>query len=304
MSTPTLEIPDFFPTQFGTSWEHLLQQENSRLRETVSMDSDIRGKEKSYNQKGLSTMRKITTRNGKTIASVTDDEKRWIRTEAYDEVTHFDEWDNDLLGEIALPTSETVMAHAMAAGRTMDQVVIDAASGTAYTGETGVTATAFLAANQVSVSLSGASEGLTLGKLIAAKSILGINEAYGQDGNKNDELVLIVSQKQLDDLLTVTEVTNSDYAAVKALASGEIDNFMGFRFKRTELLTLNSSTDVRTCLAYVKSGIKLGVTTERSVKTVIRDDLNETLQIRTKIRLGATRMMEEKVVEIACDESP
>ena len=304
MSTPTLEIPDFFPTQFGTSWEHLLQQENSRLRETVSMDSDIRGKEKSYNQKGLSTMRKITTRNGKTIASETDDEKRWIRTEAYDEVTHFDEWDQDLLGEIALPTSETVQAHAMAAGRTMDQVVIDAASGTAYTGETGVTATSFLAANQVSVSLSGSSEGLTLGKLIAAKSILGINEAYGQDGNKNDELVLIVSQKQLDDLLTVTEVTNSDYAAVKALASGEIDNFMGFRFKRTELLTLNSSTDVRTCLAYVKSGIKLGVTTDRSVKTVIRDDLNETLQIRTKIRLGATRMMEEKVVEIACDESP
>ena len=304
MSTPTLEIPDFFPTQFGTSWEHLLQQETSRLRETVSMDSDIRGKEKSYNQKGLATMRKITTRNGKTIASETNDEKRWIRTEAYDEVTHFDEWDQDLLGEIALPTSETVQAHAMAAGRTMDQVVIDAASGTAYTGETGVTATSFLAANQVSVSLSGTSEGLTLGKLIAAKSILGINESYGQDGNKNDELILIVSQKQLDDLLTVTEVTNSDYAAVKALQSGEIDNFMGFRFKRTELLTKVTATDIRTCLAYVKSGIKLATTQERSVKTVIRDDLNETLQIRTKIRLGATRMMEEKVVEIYCDESP
>jgi hypothetical protein len=304
MSTPSLVIPDFFPTQFGTSWTHLLQQEESRLKETVSLDSDIRGKEKSYNQKGLATMRKITTRNGKTIASTTADEKRWIRTEAYDEVTHFDEWDQDLLGEIALPTSETVQAHAMAAGRTMDQVVIDAASGTAYTGETGVTATSFLAANQIAVNYGGANSGLTLAKLIKAKSILGINESYGQNGNKNDKLVLIVTQKQLDDLLTVTEVTNSDYAAVKALQSGEIHEFMGFMFKRTQLLTLNSSTDVRTCLAYVQSGIKLGITTERSVKTVIRDDLNETLQIRTKIRLGATRTMEEKVVEIACDESP
>jgi hypothetical protein len=129
----------------------------------------------------------------------------------------------------------------------------------------------------------------------------------GQNRSKDDTLHLIISQAQIDDLLeNVTEVKNSDYVQVKALQSGEVDNFMGFQFTRTELLTTTgaASTDVRTCLAYVKSGIVLGIGRDRSVKTTIRDDLNETLQIRTKMRMGATRLYEEKVVEIFCDESP
>jgi hypothetical protein len=305
MSTPILEIPEFFPTQFGTNFEHLLQQEVSRLRETVTVDMDIRGKEKTYNQLGTSAMRKITTRNAKTLASDRDDEKRWLRLDPYDEVTHFDEWDADLLGDIALPTSEVVQSHAYAAGRTCDEIVIAAASGTAYSGETGTTSNTLAASQQVAVNYSGANEGLTLNKLIAAKSILGINEAYGQNVNRGDSLHLIVSQVQLDDLLmNVTEVKSSDFANVKALVQGEVNQFMGFMFTRTELLTLVSATDVRTCLAYVKSGIKLGIGRDRSVKTTIRDDLNETLQIRTKMRMGATRMFEEKVVEVFCDESP
>ena len=130
MSTPALEVPEFFPTQFGTNWEHLLQQEVSRLRETVKVDMDIRGKEKTFNQFGTSAMRKITSRNAQTLPSDRDDEKRWLYLDPYDEVTFFDEWDADILGDIALPDSEAVQSHAMAAGRTCDQLIIDAASST------------------------------------------------------------------------------------------------------------------------------------------------------------------------------
>lgn len=306
MSTPALEIPEFFPTQFGTNWEHLLQQEVSRLRETVKVDMDIRGKEKTYNQFGTSAMRKITSRNGQTLPSDRDDEKRWLQLDPYDEVTFFDEWDADILGDIALPDSEAVQSHAMAAGRTCDQIIIDAASSTAAkSGESGGTSNSLGSGQQILVAHGGANEGLTLAKLIAAKSIFGINESYGQSRSNSDSLHLIVSQAQLDDLLeNVTEVKNSDYVQVKALMSGEVDNFMGFQFTRSELLTLVAATDVRTCLAYVKSGICLGIGRDRSVKTTVRDDLNETLQIRTKMRMGATRLFEEKVVEIFCDESP
>lgn len=306
MSTPALEIPEFFPTQFGTNWEHLLQQEVSRLRETVKVDMDIRGKEKTYNQFGTSAMRKITSRNGQTLPSDRDDEKRWLQLDPYDEVTFFDEWDADILGDIALPDSEAVQSHAMAAGRTCDQIIIDAASSTtAKSGESGGTSNSLGSGQQILVAHGGANEGLTLAKLIAAKSIFGINESYGQSRSNSDSLHLIVSQAQLDDLLeNVTEVKNSDYVQVKALMSGEVDNFMGFQFTRSELLTLVAATDVRTCLAYVKSGICLGIGRDRSVKTTVRDDLNETLQIRTKMRMGATRLFEEKVVEIFCDESP
>jgi hypothetical protein len=40
------------------------------------------------------------------------------------------------------------------------------------------------------------------------------------------------------------------------------------------------------------------------VKISIRDDLNETIQIRTKMLVGATRDQEECVVLVKCDESP
>jgi len=72
----------------------------------------------------------------------------------------------------------------------------------------------------------------------------------------------------------------------------------------TELLTLVTATDVRTCIAYQRDGVALGIGVEKSAKISIRDDLNETIQIRTKMLIGATRKEEERVVLVYCDESP
>ena len=119
-----------------------------------------------------------------------------------------------------------------------------------------------------------------------------------------DQLIFLVTQQQLDDLLVnVDQVSNSRYADVKALVNGEVNQFMGFTFIRTQLLELDSSTDIRTCIAFVSSGIAFSKN-GMSTKITVRDDLNETLQIRTKGRHGATRTEEEKVVAVYCDESP
>jgi hypothetical protein len=81
---------------------------------------------------------------------------------------------------------------------------------------------------------------------------------------------------------------------------GTLNTFMGFKFRRTQLLPV--ATNVRSVYAYVKSGIILA---ERGLKTHmdIRTDLSHSLQIRSVASLGATRMEEKKVVEIACDEA-
>jgi hypothetical protein len=104
-------------------------------------------------------------------------------------------------------------------------------------------------------------------------------------------------------LLRTTEITSADYNSVKALVDGSVNTFMGFKFRKTQLLPLTVSTDVRLCYVYVKSGIVLA---ERGLKTHmdIRTDLSHSLQIRSVASLGATRLEEKKVVEIACDESP
>jgi hypothetical protein len=301
------EIPDHYSDEFSANWLHLVEQSDGRLHTLVQQES-FKGKRKLLNFIGKSKARLITTRSGKTIASNHAFAKRKLSGREYDEVYQEDEWDETLLGDVSSPRSAVVKSHSGAFQRLFDEVVINAAIGTAYIGEDGEEPVDLPNSQKVVVGYIhggvGANSGLTLAKIIKAKSILGINEATGQSKPGSEMPIFVVTQKQLDDLLiNVDQVSNSRYADVKALVTGEVNEFMGFRFIRTELLPKDTATDVRTCIAFVPSGIAF-FKNEMSTKFVIRDDLNETLQIRSKGRAGAVRTEEEKVVAIYCDESP
>lgn len=306
-------IPEHYTTQFGLNWDYELQQLESRLREYVTVDS-ITGKEKSYNRIGTSTARLITTRNGPTVPSNETFDKRWIRLQAFESVSHFDEWDAQLLGTISLPTGQTVKSHAQAFDRQCDNLIIDALGGTVYDGATGVNPVTLPAAQTIwsnykdltSVGESteaGTMYNLTIQKLIRARQLLEQEEAY--DPRYGDQLCIAVTANQIAGLLSdAIEVQSSDYSAVKSLYDGQLNTFAGFRFVRTELLDATTETQLaRNCFAWVKSGVVLGFGKERSVRMAIRDDLSETLQIRTKMMLGTTRLYEEKVVRIRCSET-
>ena len=290
-------MPDHFTTQFDSNWKHLVQQKNSKLKEYVTIDS-IEGKEKSYNQLDATSMAQITDRSGDTRISNQTMAKRWIRPLQYDCAKLVDEFDEQLLGEVVLPTSPIIQSHAAAYARTCDKIIIDALGGTAFTGTTGTTATVLPAGQKIAANYveSGAvaNSGLTIAKLRAAKFLFDSNEV-----DEEEERILVVSAKQLQDLLRTTEVTSADYNTVRALVDGTLNTFMGFKFRRSQQLPL--ATDIRSCFAYVKSGIVLA---ERGLKTHmdIRTDLSHSLQIRSVASLAAVRMEEKKVVEIACDE--
>lgn len=304
-----LTLDQFYTTEFDANWQHLVQQGEGRVHSLVRQES-VKGKRKLLNFIGKSKARLITTRNGKTIPSNHPFAKRKLSLRAYDEVYHEDEWDEELLGDVTSPRSAVVMSHAMAFQRAFDQAVIDAATDDAYIGEDGDQAVALPSTQKIVVNYihggTGSNSGLTLAKIIGAKSILGKNEAAGQNKSAmmGSKLLFFVTQKQLDDLLVnVDQVSNSRYADVKALVTGEVNEFMGFTFIRTELLALDSATDIRTCIAMTSDGVAFAKN-DMGTKITVRDDLNETLQIRTKARLGAVRTEEEKVVAVYCDESP
>ena len=145
---------------------------------------------------------------------------------------------------------------------------------------------------------STANSGLTIAKLRQAKYIL---DAFEVDDD--EERIFVLSAKQLQDLLGTTQVGSVDYNSVKALVDGALNSFMGFTFRRSQLLDRVVATDVRSCYAYVKSGIILA---ERGLKTHmdVRVDLSHSLQIRSVASLAAVRLEEKKVVQVFCDESP
>ncbi len=293
-------LPEFFPTEFGTNWEHLLQQKLSKLKGVVRIET-VRGKEKKMNQLGAVEMSRVTVRAGDTRITDTPTAARWLRPFPYDKADLFDEWDETFLGEVVLPTSPVVQAHAFAYGRTCDRVIIDAGLGEAYTGETGVTPVNLPVSQTVAVNYvesgSPANSGLTVAKLRQAKFIL--DDAENAD---EDERIIAVTPAQIRDLLRTTEVTSVDFNTVRALVSGQLDTFMGFKFRVLNKQLFPFDTNTRTVMAYAKSGIVIA-DSGRKVHMDIRTDRSHSLQIRTVAALGGTRTQEGKVVAINCLES-
>ena len=134
--------------------------------------------------------------------------------------------------------------------------------------------------------------GLTIAKLREAKRILDANEAPAEDR------VLIVSSKEISDLLGTTEVTSNLFNSVRALVDGDVDQFLGFKVVRSELLGVSSN--VRTCVAYHKNAAVVVDGGKKSYMDILPTQ-SHALQIRSTAVLGAARLLEGGVVSILAD---
>jgi hypothetical protein len=201
--------------------------------------------------------------------------------------------DQDKLRMLIDPTSPYAINGANALGRSLDDIIISAALGTAQTGENGSTATVFDTTNQ-RINMGGT--GLTVAKLRQARRILAANEV----DLASEMLYIAVTAQQIDNLLGTTEVTSSDFNSVKALVQGDIDTFMGFKFIQIERLGLDGSGD-RRCFAWAKSGLHVGMWNDINTKISERADKSYAMQVYVKGTFGATRVEEKKIVEIICD---
>mgnify|MGYP001810253865 CR=1 FL=1 len=287
--------------QFGQNILMLSQQKASRLRNAVMMEPGIRGKRFSRDQVGSSSARRRTTRHGDTPLIETPHSRRWLTTVTYDWADLVDNIDK--LKNVEDPTNVYAQVGAAAMGRAMDDEIIDAFFATAVTGEEAGSTVAFPAGQQIAVNSwaygqGSGNVGLTISKLIEAKTLLDAAEAGTEP---DEERYIAVTAKQVANLLATTEVTSADYASVKALVQGQIDTFMGFKFIRTERLDVDGSS-YRRVPAWVKSGMCLGMVEDVVSRISERADKNYSTQVYAEMDIGATRMEEVKVVEIKCAE--
>ena len=290
----SVQITTAFVEQYKGNVEHLVQQKGSRLRDCVSVES-VTGKNAFFEQIGSTSAQVRTSRHSDTPRMDTPHSRRRVSLADYDWSDLID--DEDRVRMLIDPTGPYAKAAAMAMGRSMDEVIVAAADGTAYTGVAGGTSTSYAAANTIDVQVGvtpAADTGLNVGKLRAAKQVLDANEA------EDDARFCIINSKQLQNLLAETEITSSDYSVVKALVHGEINTFLGFDFKRTELIGTDANADHKV-LYWQQMGMKLAIGKEPQVKISERDDKNYATQVFTSMSLGATRMQEELVGYIECD---
>jgi hypothetical protein len=281
------QITTAFVQQYSANIQMLSQQMGSLLRDKVRLESVV-GKNAFFDQVGKVTAILKTSRHSDTPQIDTPHARRRVSLADYEFADLIDQQDKVRL--LIDPTSSYAQAAAMAMGRAMDDVIISAALGTAFTGETGSTSTAN--AN----SIAHGSTGLTIAKLRSAKETLDLGSV-----DPSIPRFIIVSPKQITDLLGTTEVTSSDFNTVKALANGEINSFLGFNFIVSNRLSLSGST--RSCIAFAQDGIALAVGKDVQARIDERADKSYATQVYYCMSIGATRMEEAKVVEVQATES-
>src|SRR6056300_1752307 len=140
------QITTAFVQQYSNNVQMLSQQKGSLLRSAVDVETVV-GKNAFFDQVGSALAGKRTTRHADTPQMDTPHARRRVSLVDYEYADLID--NQDKVRMLIDPTSAYAMAAAAAMGRAMDDVIISAALGTAFTGETGSTSTSFAAGNQI-----------------------------------------------------------------------------------------------------------------------------------------------------------
>jgi hypothetical protein len=283
------QVTTAFVQQYSANVQMLSQQMGSRLRDAVRVEN-MTGKNAFFDQVGKATAQKRTTRHADTPQIDTPHARRRVSLVDYEYADLID--DQDKVRMLIDPTSAYAQAAAAAMGRAMDDEIIAAALGTAFTGETGSTSTALPAAQQIA---NGGAD-MSLAKLRQAKKILDLS-----DVDPSIPRYIACGPDQIEALLADTNVTSSDFNTVKALVQGEVNQFMGFNFIVTNRLA--KSGDIRSCFAWAEDGLALAVGRDVMARIDERNDKGYATQVYYCMSIGSTRMEEEKVVQIDCDEA-
>lgn len=297
----SFSITQAFRNQYNDNVQMAVQQMGSRLRPYVTEDR-LAAQYGFYERLNPTQAYIRTTRHGDVKYADTIHSRRRATLQDVEWADLIDRQDTIRSGIDF--QSPYVMNAAFAIGRQIDQFIINGAIGTSYTGAAGNTPVTLPSSQVVPVNYvetgTATNSNLTIQKLRAARLILEKNEAI-MDG---EPIVLVFTASQEQSMLRTIETQNIQYNTVRTLVNGRLETFMGFDPVRTQLLPFDASgATYRTCLVFPKSAIYMtvGKDVETSVDRIATK--GNSIQVLAQMTCDATRMYEEKVVSILCDEN-
>lgn len=297
----SFQVTEAMVQQYGTNFRQLYQQRQSRFAAWCQMEGGIVGQSKSVERVGKAEAYDITSRHADTKYVEVPHSRRWLDLQDKGWAELVDEMDK--IRMLADPTSPYSALAVAALNRAKDDIILAAARGNART-NTGLIP---LPSSQ-KIAVGGTS--LTLAKLLTAKEILDSNEVDddqsmgmdGQSASAQATRVMAVNSKMLTNLYGTTEIKSVDYNSVKALAQGQIDTFLGFKFVRTERLFRDVAATTRFGIAYSKSCVALGIGKDIVSSIDVLPGKNYSAQVYARMSIAAARLEDEGVVEIGCLE--
>lgn len=304
-------VTNSFVQQYSTNVAMLLQQQTSRFRDAVQVQTITGAKAATLvDQFGSVTPVKNMGRHSDTPLIGVPQDRRWVYPNDYDWADLID--NQDKLRMLIDPTSPYAMAGAMAMNRAIDDEILLGIFNSNNTGETGATATGLLSAynsgSQVVASTTGSGatqSGLNIAKLRAAKKLL----MRAEIDIDNEPIYLAITADDHDSLLNEAQAISLDYNTKPVLVDGRITQFMGFQFIHSERVPggisavsgLPSVTggDSRYLPFWCKSGVAVGMWNDVSTSIDKRPDKRNSYQVYVTGTFGATRLEEKRVGYIA-----
>lgn len=292
--------------QYRSNVYHVAQQKGSKLANAVRREV-VNGKSHYFERIGATAAVKRTSRHADTPLVNTPHSRRRVQMDDWEWADLIDKQDEIRL--LIDPASAYAMAGGNAMGRAWDDTILEAIRGTAYSGEAGGTSVALPAAQRATeAGTTAITDGLTFEKLVQARTTIG-----KADVDLDEEALHIAcTYEQISDMLQQDKFINSDYAAIKALQSGDptargamgSPGYMGFVWHITNRVPLKSgSSNLRDVMVWAPSGIGLAVGQEMQTRITERDDKSYATQVYLSSTCGATRIEEEKVFVLECYEA-
>lgn len=287
----SFQVTEAFAQQFADNFMHVAQQKQSRFEACVKVESGIKGTSKSINRLGQRTAQRRLTRHSVTPLNDQPHSTRYVDLFDWEDGDAID--DQDKIRMLVDPQSDYVAAMVAGLNRAKDDVIIEAALGAARSS----TGSVALGAGQT-ILVGGT--GLTRAKLAQARGLFRAAEA---DAEAGEELFLAYGNQQLQNLLNDTTLTNSEYNTVLSLMQGTFTGGMLFGFIPIPSERLPRVSTTRTCFAWAKSGICMGV--GENIVTRVAEDPGLSYAVRpyAKMSIGSVRIEEERVVAIECLET-
>jgi len=306
-----LIIPQHFTTQFDTNWRNLVGQQNERLRSKVVVETGCTGEAKTYNQVGDVSSEDVTgDRYKKVVAVDLPTAKRWLRPRQFQVPTFESRWDERGLMPTIAPRGKHVLAHARAYGKDVDDRIINALKGTAYSGAEGTDANALPSTQKVAkdwvLTGSATDSGLSVAKVIRSLEILGNNEAWNEDMMRSGVMLQGVMTSKMEAALrheasstSGSRLFSTDFMPMTLDDKGRIKTFLGINWTISNRDGLITSSTVHTAFVWVQDAIQFGVWEDMTTTVDRRPDLSNAIQFLTQYSLNAVRLEEEKVVQIS-----
>lgn len=275
---------------------HELQQRESRLEGTCRGFA-IDGEARRFNYIGQREMKPLENALGDTEWTDSEHEVRWAYSKPYYDAFLVDP--KNVEKSFTDPSSDMTQESVAAARRLKDRTIIKAFKAPVIAGHDKDQILSFPADHTLSVTLgsnNSSNTGLNLQKLKEVKYRMDC-----ADIDETDPRYFLISAKQLQNLLDTTEITNRDYNTVQALVEGKINEFLGFRFIRLELLPVDEN--IRSCFAYTRNSMVFGLRKGISVEAGKIPQKHFAKGVEVQIDLAALRLYDQGVYEIPCDET-